>query len=531
MNLPESAPMSIPDALPTRPIRFFHRGTLHHVSDAAPTRSLLHWLREDAHCTGTKEGCNEGDCGACTVVVVDLDPASAPQTEPALRLRNLNACLAFLPTLDGKVVLTVEDLAGIDAAADARAPALHPVQQALVDCHGSQCGFCTPGFAMTMTAVYERHLEQGHAAGTCPSRQQLADDLAGNLCRCTGYRPILDAAERMFDAPPRRLDRAALRTQLQQLAAQPPLHYAHAEGHFHAPRDLAEFAALRERLPQARLLGGATDVGLWVNKQFRALGDIVSINEVAELHRIHLATQGDRDELVIGAAATLEAAWGAMASHLPDVREVWQRFAAPPTRHAGTLGGNLANGSPIGDGAPTLMALGARLVLRRGAVERTLPLEDFYLAYMKNALQPGEFIARLIVPLTRASEVLRIWKVSKRYDCDISAVCGAFLLDIAHGHIRSARLAYGGLAGTVQRAAQAEAALAGQPWTEATLLAAQAALAQDFQPLTDLRASAAYRRQIAANLLRRLWLETRPDDPLDATQTTVRPATFHEVQP
>ncbi len=505
--------MSTPDtpaSSPTRPIRFFQGGALQQIHDAAPTRSLLHWLREDARCTGTKEGCNEGDCGACTVIVADLDPA---QPQPALRLRNLNACLAFLPTLDGKVVLTVEDLAGIDTPTQTP----HPAQQALVDCHGSQCGFCTPGFAMTMTAVYERE----QACARRPTRQQLADDLAGNLCRCTGYRPILDAAERMFDATPRRLDRAALLAQLQQLAQDAPLHYAAPDGApdeiFHAPRTLDAFAALREALPQARLLAGATDVGLWVNKQLRALGEIVSINEVAELHRIE-----QRDgELVIGAAATLEAAWGALAAQLPALREVWLRFASPPIRHAGTLGGNLANGSPIGDGAPVLIALSARLVLRRGAVERELALQDYYLDYMKTVLQPGEFIARLIVPLPAPAAQLRVWKISKRYDSDISAVCAALLLQLDGGVVTQARLAFGGLAGIVKRAAQTEAALVGQPWTEAALQAGIDALAQDFSPLSDLRASAAYRRQVAGNLLRRLWLETRADAPLAASATTV----------
>jgi len=481
---------------PTRPIRFFHRGALQQIDSAAPTRTLLDWLREDARprCTGTKEGCNEGDCGACTVLVAERDDA-APG---GVAIRNVNACLRFLPTLDGCAVLTVEDLKPIAAAHGQPA---HPVQQALVACHGSQCGFCTPGFAMTMTGIYEAHC----AAGTRPTRQQLADDLAGNLCRCTGYRPIVDAGEQMFDAPAAPIDRAALRQQLDTLAADA------------APLTLDDFAAQRLARPDARIVAGATDVALWVNKQFRDIGEPLWIGRVAELRRIEVTA----DAVHIGAAASLEDAWRALADAAPTLREVWQRFASPPIRHAGTMGGNIANGSPIGDSAPVLIALGADTVLRRGAVERTMPLQDFYLDYMKNALQPGEFVARLVVPKPTEGTQVRAWKISKRYDSDISAVCAAFALRLDGDRVAEVRLAFGGMAAIVQRAAHTEAALRGQPWTEATLVAAQAALAQDFRPLSDLRASAAYRLKVSANLLRRLWLETRPDDPLPPEDTTV----------
>ncbi|MEO8298385.1 MAG: xanthine dehydrogenase small subunit [Burkholderiales bacterium] len=499
----------------TRPIRFFHQGAVREVSDAAPTRSVLDWLRDDARCTGTKEGCNEGDCGACTVIVAEPD-SGAPG---GLRLRNMNACLMFLPTLDGKALLTVEDVSALNSGA------LHPAQQALVDCHGSQCGFCTPGFVMSLTALYEDHC----ARGTRPDRQELADALAGNLCRCTGYRPILDAGERMFDGAQQRIEAAPIVAALDQLAASGPLHYAApnpafraADGapridHFHAPRSLDEFAALRAALPAARLLAGATDIGLWVNKQGRDLGNILFIGEVAELKRIEV----QNGLLIIGAAASLEDAWRALADQVPGLTEMWRRFASPPVRHAGTLGGNLANGSPIGDGAPVLMALGARLVLRHGEAEREVPLDAFYLDYMKSQLAPGEFIARILVPLPDAGTTLRFWKIAKRYDSDISAVCGAFALRLQDGVVAGARLAYGGLAATVRRAAQAEAALVGQPWTHATVEAAVAALAKDFQPLSDLRASAAYRSRIAGQLLRRLWLETRTEAPLPAATTSV----------
>ena len=491
-----------------RPIRFVHRGQVVSLTDAPPTRSLLDWLREDARCTGTKEGCAEGDCGACTVVVGQLDAAGQLQTQ------TVNACIRFLPTLDGKAVLTVEDLSPPGGP-------LHPVQQAMVDCHGSQCGFCTPGFVMSLWDCQQRH----QAAGTRPTRQQLADDLSGNLCRCTGYRPILDAGERMLEQPTPAPDHAAVVAALQSLADDPPLAYQTAAGQaYWAPRSVADFAELRAEHPQARVLAGATDIGLWVNKQLRELPELIDIGQVAELAQIEM-----RDgALHIGAAASLEAAWAALARHWPQLTELWLRFASPPVRHAGTMGGNVANGSPIGDSAPVLMALDARIVLQHRQQLRQLPLSGFYTGYLKNQLQTGEFVRTLVVPLPRPGAMVRTYKVSKRFDSDISALCAAFSIDLDGDRVRDVRLAFGGMAATVQRPAGAEAALRGQPWHEAALQAAMAALATDFTPLSDLRASAGYRMQVAQNLLKRFWLETRADSPLPADAVSVW---AREVQP
>jgi len=488
-----------------RPLRFFHRGETVEIENPASTRTVLEWLREERLCTGTKEGCAEGDCGACTVVLGELQGGE-------LALRPANACIQFLPTLDGKALFTVEDLkAGRpdDSLHPVSNDKLHPVQQAMVDCHGSQCGFCTPGFVMSLWACYQRH----QAAGTRPTRQQLADDLSGNLCRCTGYRPILDAGERMFDAAPLPLDAQPAVSALQALAADGALH---TEGGFHAPRTLAEFAALRAAKPAAKLLAGSTDMGLWVTKQFRDLGELIFIGEVAELKRIELAD----GVLQIGAAASLEDAWQALVAQWPALRDVWLRFASLPIRVAGTMGGNIANGSPIGDSAPVLMALDAAVVLRRGEAVRTLPLAGFYVDYMKNRLEPGEFVQALTVPLNPAAQV-RAYKISKRFDCDISAVCAGLAIELDGGMVRTVRFAFGGMAATVRRAAAAEAAAQGQPWSQTTVSAAMAALAQDFQPLTDMRAGADYRLQVAQNLLQRFWLETRADDPLPESAVSV----------
>ena len=541
MSSPASSPQPsnsqnsqpIPQSM-AQPIRFFHRGKLVEVSGAHPTRSVLDWLREDARCTGTKEGCNEGDCGACTVVIGELAEAGAPASSAVvggLKLVTVNACIQFLPTLHGKALFTVEDLKDLLPAAPATRAVtrLHPVQQAMVECHGSQCGFCTPGFVMSLWNSYEHHL----AAGSQPTRQQLADALSGNLCRCTGYRPILDAGQRMFDLPAVRLDTRAAVAALAALKRQSEMTgtfiYSAPHGErsdtFWAPTTLAELAALRMQNPAARLLAGSTDIGLWVSKQFRDLGDILYLGDVAELKQID-----ERDgTLYIGAGASLEAAYTELTRRVPSLMDVWLRFASPPIRNAGTIGGNVANGSPIGDTPPVLMALDAEIELRQGERVRRLPLSSFYFDYMKNQMEAGEFVQALVVPLAALQRQVRVYKISKRFDCDISALCAGFAIELDGDVVKAIRLAFGGMAAVVKRAALAEAALLGQPWTQAAVQRAQAALAGDFSPLSDVRASAAYRLQVAQNLLQRLWLETRTTDPLPTEATSVWSVMPHAV--
>jgi xanthine dehydrogenase small subunit len=523
----------------SQPLRFFKNGQPVEFQSCPPTRTVLDWLREDAQQTGTKEGCNEGDCGACTVVVGTLNDA-APG---GLQLRAINACLAFVPSLHGKALFTVEFLKSLGQGA------LHPVQQAMVDHHGSQCGFCTPGFVMSMWAAYEnpqtcrfapgpprgmRKLGSGPAfsheaqavGAEPPSRRDLADALAGNLCRCTGYRPILDAAERMFDAPPCRLQRVPIAAELRDILATTPalLEHHSTEGRFFAPRQLDALADCLLAHPKATLLAGGTDVGLWVNKQLRVLPEVIHVGAVAELCEIQVIEQGQGAAVLhIGAAASLQDAWKALAHHWPALGEVWLRFASPTVRHAGTMGGNIANGSPIGDGAPVLMALDARLLLRRGDQTRHVDLSDFYLGYMKNQLQVGEFLQVLQVSLPEPGLQLRAYKVSKRFDSDISALCAGLAIRLEGDCVEQVRLVFGGMGPTVSRAALTEATLLGEPWNEATLALAQAALAQDFKPLSDLRATADYRLRVAQNLLRRFWLETRPHDPIPSSDSSVWP--------
>jgi xanthine dehydrogenase small subunit len=477
------------------PIRFFYRGAVHEVSGAAPTQTVLQHLREDLHCTGTKEGCAEGDCGACTVVLGSLEGGE-------LQLKAVNACIQFTPTLDGKALFTVEDLQQPDGA-------LHPVQQALVECHGSQCGFCTPGFAMSLWGMYLK--QEGASRAVAPTRCEIDDALSGNLCRCTGYRPIIAAARRMVELPRVDFDRAALADQLRALQRDAGTIYSVNGQTFHAPRTLDDLVAARVAHPQAVLLAGSTDVGLSVTKQMRTLHDIIYLGHVAELKSV----RETGDAIEIGAGVTLEQAYAAVCRHYPrELTELWQRFASLPIRNAGTLGGNVANGSPIGDSMPWLIALGSRLVLRGPDGERELALEDFYLGYQQKDLHPGEFVLGLRVPLPRPGLAFRTYKLAKRFDQDISAVCAAFAVELDGEVVKSARIAFGGMAATPKRAAAAESLLTGRAWSEDNMKAAMAALAEDYAPLSDMRASGSYRMQAAQNLLRRFWLETRLENPL-----------------
>ncbi len=442
-------------------IAFILNGEVVELKDVDPCVTTLDWLRETRRLTGTKEGCNEGDCGACTVMVTDGAGTQA-----------MNACLLFLPQLNGKTLTTVEGLAGPDGT-------LHPVQAAMVAQHASQCGFCTPGIAVSL------------AAGQIAGERDHARQLAGNLCRCTGYAPILRAAEAAASKP--------VPDWLATLGPGPGHHHEPA-----LPTTPEALAAFLTRFPNAQIVAGATDIGLWVNKQMVELGRVVFTGHVEEMRRIETA----RYMLRIGAAATVEQLRRTMVHLHPAFAEMLARFASPQIRAAATVGGNIANGSPIGDTPPPLIALDAVLLLRRGDMLRELPLEDFFIDYGKQDLHPGEFIEAITVPREPGeADRLRVYKLSKRIDQDISAVLGAFNIHVADGKVTRARIAFGGMAGIPMRAQAMETALVGKAWSRETVEASMGRVSQDFTPLGDLRASMGYRLATAANMLMRYWLE------------------------
>lgn len=470
-----------------RPVRFLLNDELRELHSVDPTMTVLQWLRREAQLRGTKEGCAEGDCGACTVVV------GRHAAGRRMVYRAVNACILFVPVLDGCQLLTVEHL----KTADGR---LHPAQQAMVDHHGSQCGFCTPGFVMSLFGVY---LNEDR-----PSRRRVNDVLAGNLCRCTGYRPIIDAAQAMYDYEWDDPTLAAAEHTAERLAAlthdAEPLELAYGERRYFAPTNARQLDSLLSRYPQATLLAGGTDVGLWVTKLHRDLNQVIFIGHVAELHGI----EDNADELVIGAAVTHADAFETIARYFPDFGELLRRFASTLIRHSSTIGGNVANGSPIGDSMPVMIALGARVVLRSADGQREIPLEDLYVDYGKQSRRAGEYVARLRIPKLAADEQFRCYKLSKRFDQDISAVCAAFKIRINDGQVTAMRTGFGGIAAIPTRARDTESVITGQAWTESTIARAEATLAEEFTPLTDMRATERYRRMTTVRLLRKFFIET-----------------------
>ena len=453
-------------------ITFLLNGETVELDVTDPTVTLLDWLRNTRGLTGTKEGCNEGDCGACSVMITDEFGVQA-----------LNSCILFLPQLNGKAVRTVEGIAAPDGT-------LHPVQDAMVRHHGSQCGFCTPGFITTMAA--------NHTKGATDH----ATALAGNLCRCTGYAPILRAAQdaadhsvpaHTHDTPPPLLVKNTSGETASQAGAEPPT--------WAQPQSTDALAAWYLENPTGTLIAGATDVGLWVTKTFRDLGPVAFLNACKDLKGI---TETE-SELRIGAMTTLAELEPVMNRLHPSFGAMIRRYGSAQVRAAATVGGNICNGSPIGDASPALIALDATLHLRRGHVTRTVPIADFFIAYGQQDRAPGEFLEAITVP--KRTDRLKCYKLSKRFDQDISAACACLWVEVQEGTVTQARLAFGGMAGTPKRAEHGEAALVGKPFTQITLAEAMKALTQDFTPLDDMRASADYRMKAAQNLLLRYWLE------------------------
>ena len=435
------------------------------LGGVSPTETLLDWLRDRRGLTGTKEGCNEGDCGACTVMVTDRNGARA-----------MNACILLLPQIHGKAVRTVEGVSGPGGEP-------HPVQEAMVACHGSQCGYCTPGFVVSMAVA---HLN---------GRRDFDDQLAGNLCRCTGYAPIVRAAQAAADSP-------APDWMREDLGSLPPTDDMDARDPDCAwPRSADELDEWCSRNPGGTIVGGATDLGVQVAKEFREISPAAFLSGTEDLREIRV----DAKRVRVGAAATMTSLGETMAGLYPGYAEMIRRYGSVQTRNAATVGGNIANGSPVGDNPPALIALGATLHLRGKGVRRELPLEDFFLDYGRQDRGPGEFVEAVSFP--RRPDRLRVYKLSKRFDQDISATCGAFSIEVEGGSVARARIAFGGMSAVPKRALAVEKALIGRPWNMDSLEEVRNAWEEDFQPISDMRASAGYRLEAARNMLVRYCLE------------------------
>ncbi len=543
MNAPDHASPNL------KTIHFVRNGEVITLNNVPTTRTLLEVLREDLHCTGTKEGCGEGDCGACTVVIGEAQSGK-------LKYSAINSCIRMAHSVDGLAVWTVEDIAptlhrsrgslpGDETIASASSRSLHPAQQAMVQCHGSQCGFCTPGFVMSLFGLYQNH------QGAPVTRADAQGALSGNLCRCTGYRPILDAAQAMQSLPPVAVDEAKVLSKLELLT-----HTARVPGvdsSYISPITLPALLQARTNHPQAQLVAGCTDVGLWVTKMHMEFPQVLDVTRVQELRRV----EDYPNHIAIGAAVTLTDAFAALVADRPQLASFAHRFAGMPVRNSGTLGGNVANGSPIGDSMPLLIALGANVVLMRWSkgksggniVHREMPLEALYISYRKNVMAPDEVLAWIKVPkavvaepsaapgrpkqastplggsaahavASAGAEFTRVYKISKRFEDDISAVCLGVNLHIGNGKVQRASIGVGGVAATPVRARLTEAALTGKAWNAATVWAAMDVLRGEFSPISDMRASSAYRSEVLGNLLQRYWLESQGQQVVNLQQLT-----------
>lgn len=471
------------------------------LTDVLATATLLDYLRLEQHLRGTKEGCAEGDCGACTILVGRI-------SNEKLVYETVNSCIRFMGSLDGCHIVTVEHLKKPDGT-------LHPVQQAMVDHHASQCGFCTPGIVMSLYGLWMENPN--------PSNQDIEIALQGNLCRCTGYEPIIKAAQAIskIDTPdndPLVKERADIKQRLTAIADGARVEIKSEQEHFIIPASVEDLADVRVQYPHSTIVAGSTDVGLWVTKNMRAISPVIFTSNLNELQKTDVFS----NHISIGAGVSYTQLEDVVAKHIPQLTGFWNRIGGMQVRNMGTIGGNVANGSPIGDTPPALIALGAEIYLRRGDTQRKLPIEDFFIDYGKQDRQAGDFVEQIDIPIPDPDDLFAVYKISKRRDEDISALCGAFKMQITDGVIMAAKIAFGGMAAIPKRAASVEQSLIGKPWTKETISHAVQFFEDDYAPLSDWRASSEYRMLVAKNLLHRFFAEmTSKSDKVELSRESV----------
>jgi xanthine dehydrogenase small subunit len=477
-------------------ISFLLNDVITQITDGNPSTTLLNYLREQQKLTGTKEGCASGDCGACTVVLAERVVIEG-QTNQTLHYRAINSCVTFLSALQGKQLITVEHLS--------TGQSLHPVQQALVEHHGSQCGFCTPGFIMSMFSLYHQDI--------IPNRENVNLALSGNLCRCTGYRPIIDAT--LAVCAEKQPDKFILNQNktIQQLANLPD----RSDGitGLSLPTNRAELAQCISDKPEAQLFAGSTDLALEVTQQLKDLTGLISLSGVAELNQLEITPEG----LLIGAALPFSEMQAALLTHFPELSELLWRFASAPIRNQATLGGNVANASPIGDMPPALLAMEAQIHLDNGNTRRVIPITEFFSGYRQTQLQKGEWIEAIYIPFKSDDTQLRAYKISKRHEDDISAVCAVFAIELTGKKISKLSNGFGGVAATPALVNELNSQLVGRHWPDKdTYILGKEILSKAFKPIDDVRASAVYRQKMLTNLWHRFWLETNQQSQKIATR-------------